>query len=66
MFLTRLGFGSKAVVTGDITQVDLPAGKVSGMIEAIKVLAAVDGVALVHLNESDVVRHQLVQRILNQ
>lgn len=64
MFLTRLGFGSKAVVTGDITQVDLPAGKVSGMVEAIKVLGAVDGVALVHLNDGDVVRHRLVQRIV--
>ena len=64
MFLTRLGFGSKAVVTGDITQIDLPSGQVSGMVEAIKVLRAVEGVALVHFNARDVVRHPLVQRIV--
>ena len=64
MFLTRLGFGSKAVVTGDITQIDLPSGRVSGMVEAIKVLRAVEGVALVHFNARDVVRHPLVQRIV--
>ena len=64
MFLTRLGFGSKAVITGDITQIDLPAGRVSGLVEAIKVVCAIDGVALVRFDERDVVRHQLVQAIV--
>ncbi len=64
MFLTRLGSGSKAVVTGDVTQIDLPTGRTSGMVEAIKVLHAVDGVALVHFDERDVVRHPLVQHIV--
>jgi phosphate starvation-inducible protein PhoH and related proteins len=64
MFLTRLGFGSKAVVTGDITQIDLPVGRVSGLVEAMKVVGAVDGVAFVHFDERDVVRHRLVQQIV--
>lgn len=64
MFLTRLGFGSKAVVTGDVTQIDLPTGRTSGMVEAIKVLHAVNGVALVHFDERDVVRHPLVRHIV--
>ena len=64
MFLTRLGFGSKAVITGDITQIDLPAGRTSGMVEAIKVVRSISGVALVHFDERDVVRHQLVQAIV--
>jgi phosphate starvation-inducible protein PhoH and related proteins len=64
MCLTRLGFGSKAVVTGDITQVDLPAGKASGLIEALRVLRAVEGIAFVHFDETDVVRHRLVQDIV--
>src|SRR5579884_2591343 len=64
MFLTRLGFGSKAVVTGDVTQIDLPAGKRSGLLEAIQVISGVQGVSFVYLDERDVVRHALVQRII--
>ncbi len=64
MFLTRLGFGSRAVVTGDITQVDLPAERSSGLVEARQVLDAVSGISFVHLDESDVVRHPLVQSII--
>ncbi len=64
MFLTRLGFGSKAVVTGDITQIDLPAGRDSGLVEAIGIVRAIDGVALVRFDERDVVRHPLVQAIV--
>jgi phosphate starvation-inducible PhoH-like protein len=64
MFLTRLGFGSKAVVTGDITQIDLPIGKTSGLIEAIKVVGQVEGLAFVYFDERDVVRHKLVQLIV--
>jgi phosphate starvation-inducible PhoH-like protein len=64
MFLTRLGFGSKAVVTGDITQIDLPPGRPSGMIEALRVVGAIDGIATIHFDERDVVRHALVQQIV--
>ena len=64
MFLTRLGFGSKAVVTGDITQIDLPPGRVSGLIEALKVVADVEGIGVVYFDEKDVVRHSLVQQIV--
>ncbi len=64
MFLTRLGFGSKAVVTGDITQIDLPAGRMSGLVEAMHVVGQVDGIAFVHFDERDVVRHKLVQAIV--
>lgn len=64
MFITRLGFGSKAAITGDITQIDLPAGRRSGLIEAVDVLADVKGVRFVQFNEKDVVRHGLVQRIV--
>jgi phosphate starvation-inducible protein PhoH and related proteins len=64
MFLTRLGFGSKAVVTGDITQVDLPTGRTSGLIEAMHVVGKVDGIAFIHFDERDVVRHKLVQAIV--
>ena len=64
MFLTRLGFGSRAVITGDITQVDLPAGRVSGLIEVRAVLKDVPGIRFVYFNEEDVVRHELVQRIV--
>ena len=64
MFLTRLGFGSKIVITGDITQIDLPADKVSGLREAMRVLEGVDDIAIMKLNESDVVRHALVQKII--
>jgi phosphate starvation-inducible PhoH-like protein len=64
MFLTRLGFGSKAVVTGDITQTDLPWGKVSGLVEAIKVVGQVEGVEFIYFDERDVVRHRVVQQIV--
>jgi len=65
MFLTRIGFGSKAVITGDITQIDLPRGHKSGLIEAAGVLKRVRGIAFTHFQSSDVVRHPLVQRIVN-
>jgi phosphate starvation-inducible PhoH-like protein len=64
MFLTRLGFNSKAVVTGDITQIDLPDGRRSGLIEAIEVVSRVPGISFVYFTERDVVRHTLVQRII--
>lgn len=64
MFLTRLGFGSKIVVTGDITQIDLPEGKKSGLIEVIKILKNVDDIQTVKFSEKDVVRHKLVQDII--
>ena len=64
MFLTRMGFGSKVVITGDVTQIDLPADKVSGLKEAIKVLRDVEGVAVCKLTKEDVVRHVMVQRII--
>jgi phosphate starvation-inducible PhoH-like protein len=65
MFLTRIGFGSKAVVTGDVTQTDLPRGHKSGLVEASAVLKRVRGIAFTHFQSSDVVRHPLVQRIVN-
>jgi len=64
MFLTRLGFGSKAVVTGDITQIDLPAGRMSGLVEALKVVGGIEGISVVYFDDRDVVRHVLVQRIV--
>lgn len=64
MFLTRLGQSSKAVVTGDITQIDLPAGKKSGLVEAQTVLGGVHGIKFVHFDETDVVRHVLVQEVI--
>jgi len=64
MFLTRMGFDSKAVINGDVTQIDLPRGTTSGLIEAKKVLAEVPGIAFVHFNEKDVVRHPLVQEVI--
>jgi phosphate starvation-inducible PhoH-like protein len=63
--LTRIGFGSKAVVTGDITQIDLPRGQKSGLNEAGAVLKRVRGIAFTYFQVSDVVRHPLVQRIVN-
>jgi phosphate starvation-inducible PhoH-like protein len=65
MFVTRLGFNSKAVITGDVTQIDLPNARRSGLLEAMDVLKGVEGLAFVHFDESDVVRHQLVQRIVH-
>lgn len=64
MFLTRLGFGSKMVVTGDITQIDLPKGKQSGLIEAENILKQVKGLSFIYLKQADVVRHPLVQRMI--
>jgi len=64
MFLTRLGFGSKAIVNGDVTQIDLPSGKLSGLKEAMNVLEGVEGIAICRLTDKDVVRHELVQRII--
>ena len=64
MFLTRLGYGSKAVVTGDVTQVDLPAGKTSGLKEAQSLLKNIEGIGIIIFTERDVVRHRLVQDII--
>jgi len=64
MFLTRLGFGSKAVVTGDVTQIDLPTGRTSGLVEAMKVVSQIEGISFVYFDERDVVRHKLVQQIV--
>jgi phosphate starvation-inducible PhoH-like protein len=64
MFLTRLGYGSKAVVTGDVTQIDLPPGRVSGLVEALRVVSSIEAISTVHFDERDVVRHPLVQQIV--
>jgi phosphate starvation-inducible PhoH-like protein len=64
MFLTRIGFGSRAVITGDVTQIDLPSGKRSGLIEAERVLSGVEGIEFVYFTDKDVVRHRLVQMII--
>ena len=64
MFLTRLGFGSKAVVTGDITQIDLPQGRTSGLVEAMHVVGKIEGISFVYFDDRDVVRHKLVQAIV--
>lgn len=65
MFLTRMGFGSKVVVTGDVTQIDLPRGKTSGLTEAVRVLKGVDDIDFCFLKDTDVVRHELVRKIIN-
>ncbi len=64
MFLTRLGFGSKVVVTGDVTQVDLPKEQASGLIQVHDILGTIDGIAFIQFGHEDVVRHKLVQRIV--
>jgi phosphate starvation-inducible PhoH-like protein len=64
MFLTRLGFSAKAVITGDITQVDLPSDKTSGLIQIQKILKDIEGIRFIYFNEKDVVRHPLVQEII--
>ncbi|MDF2628626.1 MAG: phosphate starvation-induced protein, partial [Symbiobacteriaceae bacterium] len=64
MFLTRMGFGSRVIVTGDITQVDLPEGTKSGLVEVQRILNGVEGVSFCYLTEKDIVRHDLVQRII--
>jgi phosphate starvation-inducible PhoH-like protein len=65
MFLTRIGFGAKAVVTGDVSQIDLPRGMPSGLIDAAQVLKNVKGIAMTHFTSADVVRHPLVARIVD-
>ncbi|MFB4166511.1 PhoH family protein [Virgibacillus sp. JSM 102003] len=65
MFLTRLGFGSKMIITGDITQIDLPKGVKSGLQVANQLLSPVNGISIIHLNQTDVVRHPLVQKIID-
>lgn len=65
MFLTRIGYGSKAVVTGDVTQIDLPKGKVSGLNHALEILKDIEGIGFSHLTYKDVIRHPLVQNIIN-
>ena len=64
MFLTRLGFGSKAVVTGDITQIDLPNPRASGLVEALRIVKDIEGIGFIHFDDKDVVRHKLVQQIV--
>jgi phosphate starvation-inducible protein PhoH and related proteins len=64
MFLTRLGFNSKAVITGDVTQIDLPAGKKSGLVEAMEICGRIPGISVIQFGEKDVVRHNLVQQII--
>ena len=64
MVLTRAGFGSKVVVTGDVTQTDLPAGKTSGLVEATRILKGIPEIGFVYFDERDVVRHRLVQAVI--
>jgi len=64
MFLTRLGFGSRMIVTGDVTQIDLPREQASGLVTVQDILSAVDGIAFIRFSNQDVVRHKLVQRIV--
>jgi phosphate starvation-inducible protein PhoH and related proteins len=64
MFLTRLGFNSKAVITGDITQIDLPNDRRSGLVEAVDIVGKIEGIAFIYFDERDVVRHSLVQQII--
>jgi len=65
MFLTRMGFGSKMVINGDITQIDLPRDKKSGLITAVQILKNIEDIGIVNLTFKDVVRHELVQKIIN-
>jgi phosphate starvation-inducible PhoH-like protein len=64
MYLTRLGYNSKTVITGDITQIDLPAGRISGLVESVDILKNIKGIQFIYFSEKDVVRHQLVQEIV--
>jgi phosphate starvation-inducible PhoH-like protein len=64
MFLTRLGFGAKAVITGDVTQIDLPTGRMSGLVEAMKIVNSIEGISFIYFDDRDVVRHKLVQQIV--
>ncbi|MBU3954397.1 MAG: PhoH family protein, partial [Proteobacteria bacterium] len=65
MFLTRMGYGSKAIITGDITQIDLPTGKKSGLVEAKKILTRINGIEFIYFTKEDVVRHPLVSNIID-
>jgi phosphate starvation-inducible PhoH-like protein len=65
MFLTRMGIHSRIVVTGDVTQIDLPQGHESGLIEAVRILDGVDGIGIVRMTRSDIVRHPVVQRVVD-
>jgi phosphate starvation-inducible PhoH-like protein len=65
MFLTRIGFGTKCVVTGDVSQIDLPKGSLSGLVDAERVLRRVQGIAMTRFTSADVVRHPLVARIVD-
>jgi len=65
MFLTRLGFSSKAVITGDVTQIDLPDGRISGLIEAREILEGIKGIGFTYFTKEDVIRHSLVQKIID-
>lgn len=64
MYLTRLGFNSKTVITGDVTQIDLPSGRASGLVDAEKILKGIEGLCFIYFNEKDVVRHRLVQEVI--
>jgi phosphate starvation-inducible PhoH-like protein len=64
MFVTRLGWGAKAVITGDVTQIDLPSGKASGLVEVEQILGSTEGIEFVYFSEIDVVRHPLVSEII--
>lgn len=65
MFLTRMGWNTKMIVTGDMTQVDLPREQKSGLVEALKILNGIEGISIINLNQKDIVRHKLVTRIVN-
>lgn len=65
MFLTRLGWNAKMIITGDLTQVDLPHGTTSGLREAIRVLKGIEGISFINMDQKDIVRHKLVTRIVN-
>jgi phosphate starvation-inducible PhoH-like protein len=66
MFLTRMGFHSKAVITGDVTQIDLPGNLRSGLVEALEILSGADGIAFINFTQRDVVRHRLVQKVVDR
>jgi phosphate starvation-inducible PhoH-like protein len=66
MFLTRMGFHSKTVITGDVTQIDLPGGRRSGLVEALEILEGAEGIAFVSFTHRDVVRHRLVQEVIDR
>lgn len=65
MFLTRMGWNTKMIVTGDMTQVDLPREQKSGLVEALRILNGIEGISIINLNQKDIVRHKLVTRIVN-